>query len=99
MAGSVRKRILIAVFTRQYLFQSKDILLSRGSQVSIIAADETTPFSPNPVPKARMEHILQAARRPFRNLRVTLLEPSPYDVTQEPQFPGGYNSVLVRYGQ
>ncbi|MFT3784217.1 MAG: SGNH/GDSL hydrolase family protein [Nibricoccus sp.] len=31
--------------------------------------------------------------------RVTLIQPSPYDdVTRAPTFPGGYNSVLVRYG-
>ena len=49
---------------------------------------------------AGMEHILQVVKSAFPNLRVTLLEPSPYDdVTQEPQFPGGYNGVLVRYGQ
>jgi lysophospholipase L1-like esterase len=50
--------------------------------------------------KAGMEHILEVMKAAFPNLRVTLLEPSPYDdVTQPPQFPGGYNSVLVRYGQ
>ena len=49
---------------------------------------------------AGMEHILQVVKEAFPNLRMTLLEPSPYDdVTQEPLFPGGYNSVLVRYGQ
>jgi len=50
--------------------------------------------------KAGMEHILEVTKKAFPDLRVTLLEPSPYDdVTVEPQFPGGYNSVLVRYGQ
>ena len=49
---------------------------------------------------AGMEHILQVVKDAFPNVRVTLLEPSPYDdVTVEPQFPGGYNGVLVRYGQ
>jgi lysophospholipase L1-like esterase len=49
---------------------------------------------------AGMEHILQVVKDAFPDLRVTLLEPSPYDdVTVEPQFPGGYNGVLVRYGQ
>ena len=49
---------------------------------------------------AGMEHILQVVKEAFPNLRATLLEPSPYDdVTAEPQFPGGYNGVLVRYGQ
>lgn len=33
-------------------------------------------------------------------VRITAIRPSPYDdVTQEPRFPGGYNDVLVRYGQ
>lgn len=30
--------------------------------------------------------------------RITAIQPSPYDdVTYEPKFPGGYNSVLLRY--
>ena len=50
--------------------------------------------------KAGMEHILQVTKQAFPNLRVTLIEPSPYDdITQPPQFPGGYNGVLVAYGQ
>jgi lysophospholipase L1-like esterase len=50
--------------------------------------------------KAGMEHILQVMKQAFPSLRVTLIEPSPYDdVTQEPQFPGGYNGVLATYGQ
>ena len=33
-------------------------------------------------------------------LRMTLIQPSPFDdVTQPPKFEGGYNSVLVRYGE
>ncbi len=33
-------------------------------------------------------------------VRITAIRPSPYDdVTQEPRFTGGYNDVLVRYGQ
>lgn len=36
-------------------------------------------------------------RRP--GVRITLLHPSPYDdVTRPPDFAGGYNDVLVRYG-
>ena len=49
---------------------------------------------------AGMEHILAVTKEAFPGLRVTLIEPSPYDdVTVPPLFPGGYNSVLVRYGQ
>jgi len=49
---------------------------------------------------AGMEHILEVMKTAFPGLRVTLIEPSPYDdVTLPPLFPGGFNSVLVRYGQ
>jgi len=34
------------------------------------------------------------------NVRVTMIQPSPYDdVTRAPGFEGGYNAVLVRYSQ
>ena len=33
------------------------------------------------------------------DVRLTLIQPSPFDdVTREPKFPGGYNTVLVGYG-
>ena len=32
-------------------------------------------------------------------VRITAIQPSPYDdVTREPGFPGGYNAVMLRYG-
>ncbi len=47
-----------------------------------------------------MAHIVQAMKKAVPELRITLIEPSPYDdVTKEPGFPDGYNSVLVQYGQ
>lgn len=50
--------------------------------------------------KEGMEHIVQAMKKAVPELRITLIEPSPYDdVTQEPRFPGGYNAVLLQYGQ
>lgn len=46
------------------------------------------------------EHIIDVLKQALPGVRITLIEPSPYDdVTREPGFPGGYNSVLVRYGQ
>jgi lysophospholipase L1-like esterase len=46
---------------------------------------------------AQMVDVIQAA---LPHARLTLIRPSPYDdVTREPGFPGGYNAVLVRYGQ
>ena len=44
-------------------------------------------------------HILESAKTRFPEIRLTLIQPSPFDdVTRPPEFEGGYNSVLVRYG-
>jgi lysophospholipase L1-like esterase len=49
------------------------------------------------------QHLLDSLRQSLPNLRITLLEPSPFDdVTRPPQYAlhdGGYNKVIVRYGQ
>jgi lysophospholipase L1-like esterase len=46
------------------------------------------------------EHLLDALQQSLPRLRVTLLQPSPYDdVTHAPEFEGGYNAVIARYGQ
>ncbi len=46
------------------------------------------------------EHLLAVMKEALPGLRITVLEPSPYDdVTREPTFPGGYNAVLVRYAE
>ena len=49
------------------------------------------------------QHLLDSLRQASPNLRITLLEPSPFDdVTRAPQYAlrdGGYNKVVVRYGQ
>lgn len=45
-------------------------------------------------------HILDTVRGALPNIRLTLIEPSPFDdVTQPPKFEGGYNSVMVRFSQ
>ncbi|HXM42555.1 MAG TPA: SGNH/GDSL hydrolase family protein [Bryobacteraceae bacterium] len=45
-------------------------------------------------------HIVQAVREALPGIRITVIEPSPYDdVTRPPTFEGGYNKVLVRYGE
>ncbi len=46
------------------------------------------------------EHIVDAVKAARPNLKLTLIQPSPFDdVTQPPRFEGGYNQVLVRYGE
>jgi lysophospholipase L1-like esterase len=48
-------------------------------------------------------HLLDELKRTLPNLRITLFEPSPFDdVTRPPQYAlhdGGYNKVILRYGQ
>lgn len=45
-------------------------------------------------------HIVQRMKKEAPGIRITAIQPSPFDdVTREPKFPGGYNAVLVRYGE
>jgi lysophospholipase L1-like esterase len=45
-------------------------------------------------------HIVQTVKEALPGIRITVIQPSPYDdVTRPPTFEGGYNTVLVRYGE
>ncbi|MDQ6666123.1 MAG: SGNH/GDSL hydrolase family protein, partial [Acidobacteriota bacterium] len=44
------------------------------------------------------EHIVDTVKRDLPDIRITAIEPSPFDdVTRPPKFEGGYNAVLLRY--
>jgi lysophospholipase L1-like esterase len=46
------------------------------------------------------EHIVESLKSNLPGVRITLIQPSPYDdVTRMPKFEGGYNQVLIRYGE
>jgi hypothetical protein len=46
------------------------------------------------------QHILDSVKSTLPGIRLTLIQPSPYDdVTRPVGFEGGYNAVLVRYGE
>lgn len=46
------------------------------------------------------QHIIESVQKSLPQIRFTLIQPSPYDdVTRPPTFEGGYNIVLVRYGE
>lgn len=46
------------------------------------------------------EHIVETVRRALPDIRITAIEPSPFDdVTRPPQFEGGYNNVLMRFSE
>lgn len=45
-------------------------------------------------------HIVQEVKTTLPGVRITAIEPSPFDdVTRAPNFEGGYNAVLRRYSQ
>ncbi len=49
---------------------------------------------------AGYQHILDSVKSTLPGIRLTLIQPSPYDdVTRPAGFEGGYNAVLVRYGE
>jgi len=49
--------------------------------------------------KIGYEHIIDSVKQAFPTLRITVIKPSPFDdVTRAPNFEGGYNEVLIRYG-
>jgi lysophospholipase L1-like esterase len=46
------------------------------------------------------QHILDSVKETLPDIRLTLIQPSPYDDVSRPaRFAGGYNAVMVRYGQ
>jgi lysophospholipase L1-like esterase len=45
-------------------------------------------------------HLVEELKDFLPGVRITLIQPSPFDdVTRKPNFEGGYNEVLVRYGE
>ena len=46
------------------------------------------------------EHLVESLKSNLSGVRITLIQPSPFDdVTRKPNFEGGYNQVLRRYGE
>ena len=46
------------------------------------------------------EHLVESLKSNLPGVRITLIQPSPFDdVTRKPNFEGGYNQVLNRYGE
>ncbi len=45
-------------------------------------------------------HIVDTMKSSDRGIRITAIQPSPYDdVTRDPLFPGGYNQVLISFSK
>jgi lysophospholipase L1-like esterase len=46
------------------------------------------------------KHIVDTVKASLPNIRITAIQPSPYDdVTRPPLFPGGYNEVLISFSK
>lgn len=46
------------------------------------------------------EHIIDSVKKELPGIRITVIEPSPFDdATRPATFEGGYNAVLLRYAQ
>ena len=46
------------------------------------------------------KHIVDTMKSAVPGIRMTAIEPSPYDdVTRAPNFPGGYNEVMISFGK
>jgi lysophospholipase L1-like esterase len=46
------------------------------------------------------KHIVESVRTALPGIRITAIKPSPYDdVTRPPNFPGGYNEVMISFGK
>ena len=47
-----------------------------------------------------IRHIVDKSRALMPGIRITLLQPTPFDdITRNPNFEGGYNVVMLKYGQ
>lgn len=83
---------------------NRDVVAYRPTAVTIMLGMNDASYAPfrDPIFKTYSDgyaHIVEKLKADLPGVRLTLIKPSPYDdVTREPKFEDGYNSVLVRYG-
>jgi lysophospholipase L1-like esterase len=81
----------------------RDIVAHRPTVVTIMLGmndGKYQPFDPAVFKTYRdgYRHIVGTLLRELPGVRLTLIEPSPYDdITRQPVFEGGYNAVLLRF--
>ena len=83
---------------------TRDLISRRPNVVTIMLGMNDAsyrPFDPKIFETYRngYAHILDRLKKEAPNARVYLIQPSPFDdFTRPPTFEGGYNAVLVKYG-
>ena len=81
----------------------RDVLAYKPTVMTIMLGmndGNYSPFNQNTLDtySAGMNHILDTVQKGDPGVRITLIQPSPYDdVTQPPKFEGGYNAVLGHF--
>jgi lysophospholipase L1-like esterase len=83
----------------------RDVLAYRPSVVTIMLGMNDGLYRPETEATDRAyfdgyRHIIEKMKSQGPGIRVTAIEPSPYDdVTRAPNFPGGYNEVMRSFGK
>jgi len=84
---------------------NRDVLPYKPTVVSIMLGMNDGLYKPETEANDRvyfngMRQIIDAIQKGAPGVRITLIEPSPYDdVTRAPNFPGGYNEVLISFSK
>lgn len=83
---------------------TRDVIAFKPTVVTIMLGMNDAGYRPFDQPTfdryaAGYRHILERLTRELPGVRLTLIQPSPFDdVTRPPTFEDGYNAVLRRYG-
>jgi lysophospholipase L1-like esterase len=83
---------------------NRDVLAYQPSVVTIMLGMNDGNYQPYSEATANIyqngyRHILDTLQSKLPGVRLTLIQPSPYDdITRPPVFPNGYNAVLVKFG-
>jgi lysophospholipase L1-like esterase len=84
---------------------SRDVLPYKPSVMTIMLGMNDGLYRAETEPTDRAffdgyKHIVESVKASMPSIRITAIQPSPYDdVTRPPSFPGGYNEVLISFSK
>jgi lysophospholipase L1-like esterase len=84
---------------------SRDVLAYKPTVMTIMLGMNDGLYRPETEANDRIffdgyKHIVESVRSALPGIRITAIQPSPYDdVTRVPSFPGGYNQVLISFSR
>ena len=83
---------------------SRDVFAYKPTVVTVMLGMNDASYQPFKQPifdvyTRGYQHLVESLKASLPDVRITLIVPSPFDdVTRKPNFEGGYNQVLIRYG-